>query len=296
MSIEDMKLGNNYIIKAYKGDTLIFDRNAEQYISTLGSYPDELYIPIVDGPAIEFGDTVILDLVPPSEFVNKTYYNCILGGSMCMESTSISSGEMHYGFHISYNDYINSWPYITYGYNTKPGNGGSHITNYTFTPGIRQTLEIGLTPATTSEWWKNRTERTTTPPNITNPILGGFFLFGFRKMFKFTRDTEVVPDKRYFRRVAYSWYYEEIANPSGNPSAQYEWQELDLGPYVHNDDLTPLYSDYCGKFYRITIKDSNNNLKYDFKPKAQNDHIGMIDLVSGNFYPCNDDTKFRIGR
>ena len=75
------------------------------------------------------------------------------------------------------------------------------------------------------------------------------------------------------------------------------YREFDTGNPLNGDEFTRCASEARGgKFYRITIKDSSNNLKYDFKPRIQDGHIGMIDLVSNTFYPCNDDTKFRIGK
>lgn len=52
----------------------------------------------------------------------------------------------------------------------------------------------------------------------------------------------------------------------------------------------------CGKFYRITIKDSNDIVLKDFIPYKMNGHKGVYDRVSGKFYACADDTKFRIRR
>ena len=293
MSIEDMKLGNNYIVKAYKGDTLIFDRNAELYITTTGADLEENYIPIVDGSPISYGDTVILDFVPPTNMSLKGFYGCIIGGCNYIDTHSVVDTFCG-GVHVAYRYKTSSGQrYITYGINTyTEENSGSRLANYTFTPGERQTLEISITDPQSSDSWRQWQNRTASPPNITVP--SGFFLFGYRKMLKFTTDTEVVPEKRYFRYLYGE--YEEISNPSGNPSAQYQWSEIDGSVYICDVDMACAPGDFNDKFYRITIKDSNNNLKYDFKPKIQNDHIGVIDLVSGNFYPCNDDTKFRIGR
>lgn len=292
MSIDDMKLGDHYITKAYKGDTLIFDRNSEMYITTTGADLEENYIPIVDGPPISYGDTVILDFVPPTNLSLETFYSCIIGGCNYIDSHSVVDTFCG-GVHIAYRYFTSTQSkYITYGINTYPNNGNSYLDNYTFTPGERQTLEILIRDPQSSDYWRRWQDRTASPPNITVP--GGFFLFGYRKMLKFTRDTEVVPGKRYFRYLYGA--YEEISNPSGNPSAQYQWSEIDGSAYICDNDVACDPGKFNDKFYRITIKDSNNNLKYDFKPKIQNGHIGMIDLVTDTFYPCNDDTKFRIAR
>ena len=60
--------------------------------------------------------------------------------------------------------------------------------------------------------------------------------------------------------------------------------------------ISPFYSNF-GKVYRISIYDNDGvTLLKNFKPKIVNEHKGFIDTVSGNFYPCNDDTKFIIDK
>lgn len=50
------------------------------------------------------------------------------------------------------------------------------------------------------------------------------------------------------------------------------------------------------RIYRISIYDTNNNLIMNFLPKIENGHKGMIETISGNFYPAYDDQYFEIGR
>lgn len=48
------------------------------------------------------------------------------------------------------------------------------------------------------------------------------------------------------------------------------------------------------KVYRISIY-NGSTLLMNFLPKVVGGHKGMIETVSGNFYPCNDDNYFEIG-
>lgn len=50
------------------------------------------------------------------------------------------------------------------------------------------------------------------------------------------------------------------------------------------------------KVYKISIYDSLDNLLMNFIPRIKNGHKGVLDTVSGTFYPCSDDSKFEIER
>lgn len=303
-NIEDIKLGDHYIVKAYKGDDLIFDRNAEYFIQPIGVHDlsstpkvyNNAYIPIIDSGDIEYGDTVILDFVPPATLENRDVMTCLLGGSVSVDTSSYHGYDVCYGLHVSYCARLNQYQKVIAGYTTNRASGAEDdIASITFTPGERQTIEIPIViqyPG--SDWWKFQTNRTGNVPYIN--IHNGFYLFGFRQCLMMTQDTEVVSGKKYYRQYAYSWYYEEVPDPSGNPSEQYKWSEEVDQPLNWYNEIICADSTIGGKFYRITIKDSNNNLKFDFKPKIQNGHLGMVDLVTDTFYPCNDDTKFRISQ
>lgn len=69
---------------------------------------------------------------------------------------------------------------------------------------------------------------------------------------------------------------------------------------LFNEQTTHLYGyngeSAYGKFYRITIKDSEDNILRDFIPYRMNGHKGMYDRTTFKFYPCADDSKFRIRR
>ena len=67
-------------------------------------------------------------------------------------------------------------------------------------------------------------------------------------------------------------------------------------PWIYPHSTQCLSSDVSGKIFRITVIDKNNDTKFEFVPTIQNEHKGMLDLVSNTFYPCNDDTKFEIGK
>ena len=56
------------------------------------------------------------------------------------------------------------------------------------------------------------------------------------------------------------------------------------------------FSESENKVYKISIYDSLDNLLMNFIPRIKNGHKGVLDTVSGTFYPCSDDSKFEIER
>lgn len=93
---------------------------------------------------------------------------------------------------------------------------------------------------------------------------------------------------------SYSPYIETTRTDGGFFLFAYKAYDTELPFNQENNEgyTCHLFNGHSGKFYRITIKDSNNNLKYDFMPWKQDNQIGMIDMVSSVFYPANDSTKF----
>lgn len=51
-----------------------------------------------------------------------------------------------------------------------------------------------------------------------------------------------------------------------------------------------------GRYFRITIKDSNDVILRDFYPRVVRGVKGVYDKITGKFYPCEDDTKFKIDK
>lgn len=72
-----------------------------------------------------------------------------------------------------------------------------------------------------------------------------------------------------------------------NPATAYDTGYAGISPFYRN----------FGKVYRISIYDNDGvTLLKNFLPKEQDNHKGMVDTVSGTFYPCDDDTKFIIDK
>lgn len=267
MAIDDMILGNHNIVKAYKGDTLIFDRNREEYIQSTLSYNSsaasgggfiavsdfELYSDYKYEVDVELNG---LDAVGPV-IIGGT--NTDAGGygkglSCGFFLVPFCVGTVYYsdswGIGILQNDHL-TWPW-GYEIYTLPG----CVESIPRSPGeepvfpMRQTFTFYNPNA---EPWQVNTLSGRDAKRMTT---GGFYLMAGRCGID-------------------------------NPETVYDGQYTAICPYYSN----------FGKVYRVSIYDTNGTtLIHNFKPKIQNDHIGMIDLVSGTFYPCNDDTKFRIGR
>ena len=72
-----------------------------------------------------------------------------------------------------------------------------------------------------------------------------------------------------------------------NPATTYDTGYTGVSPFYRN----------FGKVYRISIYDTDGTtLLKNFIPKIVNNHKGMVDTVSGTFYPVDDDTKFIIDK
>lgn len=243
-NIEDIKLGNHNIVKAYKGDDLIFDRNAEYFIQPIGGVNDAAHIPVLSDETskqLTYGDVFIFDFIPTqTRGGNSTA--CFIGGS-CLNDHGYYAYPRYWGIHVGYKYYSNT-DVITLAISAYRDNGQySNYQNKTCVLNERQTMSFSMQNPHEGSALRDQEPRT----------IGGFFLFGYR--------------------------------------------EFDTGDPLNGDDFVSSLTDARGgKFYRIAIKDSSDNLKYDFKPKIQNGHLGMIDLVTDTFYPCNDDTKFRISQ
>lgn len=267
-NIEDIKLGDHYIVKAYKGDDLIFDRNREEYIQCTQVYyehTDVGYIPVTDFELyadykyevdVEFGQpTGTMGTLIGGSNTDAGGYG--KGASPGFFLGSFSVGQILWsekqGVGIIQNDAI-KWPWGYSVYNLSgciwpfPHEEGEdpvfpqrHVLSFQ-----GQNLPSDEPWQTTALSGRDRMRMTT----------GGFYLLGGRC---------------------------GIDNPET--------------PYNSGSSgVSSFYGDF-GKVYRISIYDTDGTtLLMNFIPKVQNDHLGMIDTVSGTFYPVNDDSLFRISK
>ena len=266
MSIEDMKLGNHYITKAYKGDDLIFDRNAPYYIQSTINYSNtpagggfievsgfELY------SDYKYEVDVEIDSADATGAVMIGGSNSDAGGygkgycpGFFIASFDVSSILYSEEYGIAIIDHDSLGP--PFSYNLHPLTGC--IIPLPREPGqapafpIRQTFTF-YNPS--AEPWQTNTMSGRDAKRMTK---GGFYLMAGRC---------------------------ELDNPPTVYDSGYSY-------------MSPFYKNF-GKLYRISIYDTDGTtLIHNFIPKIQNNHKGMIDTVTSIFYPCNDDTKFIIGK
>lgn len=100
------------------------------------------------------------------------------------------------------------------------------------------------------------------------------------------------------RHITTFQYTGEAQSPTTRTSGGFglfAFRDYRDGSFVNiNERARPLaYEDY--RVFRISIYDTSDNLLMNFLPKEQGGHKGMIDTVSGTFFPCTDDSKFEIG-
>lgn len=263
-NIEDIKLGNHNIVKAYKGDDLIFDRNREEYIQCVQVYNEHTdvgYIPVT-GVELYADYRYEVDV----EFGTPEYtFSTLIGGSntdaggygqgascgffLGAFRTQALSGECAVGINDFDSElwpwgppYVKCLPDCLYEFPHEEGE----------LPIFPQRQAVSFYNPDAEPWQVN----TLTGRDRKRMTTGGFYLLGGRCGLN-------------------------------NPATPYDDGYARISSFFGNN----------GKVYRISIYDTNGTtLLMNFKPKIQNGHIGMVDTVSGTFYPCNDDTLFRIAK
>ena len=248
MAIIDMKRGDAYIVRAYRGEDLIFERG-EPYIASVGEAltGSGSYI-YIDDLELMSGYTYEVDFIAPDTYpqIAGNPHCCIIGGSYTKFYNSSWGTDVYRGmfFGFPYSAYANLGLGIRYT-DFARNDGLAPKVQVPYTVGIRQTVSISYT---------NSDVQTLTD--------GGFYLFAAR---------------------AY-----DLDN---------EWAPAD--GQIHNEHTLRLYGvngvPGFGKYFRITIKDANNNILKNFLPKVVGGHKGMIDTVSNSFYQAANDDMFEIG-
>ena len=271
-NIDDIKIGNHNIVKAYKGDDLIFDRNAEQFIQSTVQYGDQTH----DPGYIYISDRNLYanyKYEVDAQFDTPDYYfSSFLGGENADAEADWSVQGTSPGL------FFGSFAVTEYGWNRTgiPYDGDYGVGVFDIDNLMWPWDTTKFHPLST-----NMVESLHTPDPLDFPIRRTITLYDPNATSNWTG---VVPQDNPKRMTTNGFFLMGSRRKNGTV---YNVQSGMMGSF--NSDR--------GKVYRISIYDTNGTtLLMNFKPKIQNGHIGMIDTVSGTFYPCNDDTLFRIAK
>lgn len=258
MAIIDMKRGDAYIVRAYRGEDLIFQRGnpyierVDNYSASDPEYSKDTYI-YVDDVELMYNWKYEAEVSGLSD--NPTGRNwCFLGGSFDRDNTT-GSHWLHpiiEGIFFGCKQTSDNTVYETLMSQDLINRFDNPRKDVPVTVGSKHIVTLKLDTMPTYHYGDNPYQAT----------VDGFHLLSARNAITFTQD-----------------YITYTAGEALN---------MGLG------SVGSLYKNK-GRVYRISLYDENNVLIHNYIPKIVDGHKGMLDTVINKFYACSDDTKFNIG-
>lgn len=260
MAIIDMKRGDSYIVRAYRGEELIFQRG-NPYIERTDVYnaedpagSEDVYIH-VDDVDLMYNWTYEAEVENLSQNPQSRIW-CFMGGSFNRISRNAEDRIIGLFFGHKWNSYDPSkTTYETLASEalTNRGQRPDYLPskNVLATIGTKHVISLKLDTIPEYHYGDNPYQAT----------VNGFYLLAARN------------------EVAWSYYS----------------YSCDTGDAINFYTTAGSLYKNKGRVYRISLYDENNVLIHNYIPKIVDGHKGMLDTVINKFYACSDDTKFNIG-
>lgn len=265
MAIIDMKKGNKNIVRAYKNNVVIFERGEYFIQSTINYANHEIiggYIPISD-----------MELYSDYKYEVDVEFNAVdytlatlIGGS--------NTDAGGYGKGASCGFFLGSFEVSSVYWSGERGVAIIDNDHLTYPWGY----EIHSLPNCIEEFDHESGEP---------PILPQRKVFTFYNPSAEPWQVNTLTGRDKLRMTTGGFYLLGGRCGLDTPPTAYDTGYTGISPFYRN----------FGKVYRISIYDNDGvTLLKNFLPKEQDNHKGMVDTISGTFYPCDDDSKFIIDK